>query len=76
MDGRQVAEAIKHGVERISKKNNVRIFGVFDKNELDKYPKELGDLNDLVRAAYILKDASIKSIDQYFSNSKLDAYYL
>ena len=47
-----------------------------DKNELDKYPKELGDLNDLVRAAYILKDASIKSIDQYFSNSKLDAYYL
>lgn len=47
-----------------------------DKNERDKYPKELGDLNDLVRAAYILKDNSIKSIDQYFSNSKLDAYYL
>jgi hypothetical protein len=47
-----------------------------DKDERDKYPKQLGDLNDLVRGAYILKDDSIKKIDQYFSNSKLDAYYL
>lgn len=47
-----------------------------DKNNRDKYPKELGDLNDLVRVAYYLKDNCIKDLSKYFSNSKLDAFYL
>lgn len=47
-----------------------------DKNNRDKYPKEIGDLNDLIRVAYYLKDDCIKNLSNYFSNSKLDAYYL
>ena len=47
-----------------------------DKNNRDKYPKEIGDLNDLVRVAYYLKDDCIKNLSKYFSNSKLDAYFL
>jgi len=47
-----------------------------DKNERDKYPKEIGDLNDLIRVTYYLKDKCISDLSKYFSNSKLDAYYL
>jgi hypothetical protein len=47
-----------------------------DKNERDKYPKEIGDLNDLIRVTYYLKDKCITDLSKYFSNSKLDAYYL
>ncbi|MEN8794920.1 MAG: hypothetical protein ABF294_10780, partial [Flavobacteriales bacterium] len=47
-----------------------------DKNNRDKYPKEISDLNDLVRVAYYLKDGCIKHLPKYFSNSKLDAYFL
>lgn len=47
-----------------------------DKTNRDKYPKELGDLNDLVRVAYYLKNDCIKNLSNYFSNSKLDAFYL
>jgi hypothetical protein len=47
-----------------------------DKENRDKYPKELGDLNDLVRIAYYLKDDCIKDLSKYFSDSKLDAFYL
>ena len=47
-----------------------------DKSEMDKYPKEIGDLNDLIRVAYYLKDDCISNLSKYFSNSKLDAYYL
>lgn len=47
------------------------------KDERDKYPIEIGDLNDLVMASFYLKDKSIlQSIEKYFSNSQLDAYYL
>lgn len=45
-------------------------------SERDKYPKELGDLNDIVRVAYYLKNDCIKDLSKYFSNSKLDAFYL
>ena len=47
-----------------------------DKNNRDKYPTTISDLNDLIRVAYLLKDDCIKSLGKYFSNSKLDAYYL
>jgi len=47
-----------------------------DKNERDKYPKEIGDLNDMVRVAYYLKDKCISNLSKYFSDSQLDAYYL
>jgi len=47
-----------------------------NKENRDKYPKELGDLNDLVRVAYYLKDDCLKNLSEYFSNSKLDAFYL
>jgi len=47
-----------------------------DKNERDKYPREIGDLNDMVRVAYYLKDKCISNLSKYFSDSQLDAYYL
>lgn len=47
-----------------------------DKNERDKYPKGLNDLNDLVIASFYLKDKSIKNLNQYFTDNKLDALYL
>jgi len=47
-----------------------------DKSEKDKYPKSLNDLNDLVIASFYLKDKSIKNLQQYFTNNRLDAFYL
>ena len=47
------------------------------KDKRDKYPRAIGDLNDLIMVAFYLKDKTIvKSIEKYFSNSPLDAYYL
>jgi hypothetical protein len=47
------------------------------KSERYKYPKEIGDLNDLVIASFYLKDKSIlKELNNYFSDSQLDAYFL
>jgi len=47
-----------------------------DRSERDKYPIEINDLNDLVQVAFHMKDNCINNLDMYFSNSKLDAYYL
>jgi CRISPR/Cas system-associated endoribonuclease Cas2 len=47
-----------------------------DKNERDKYPKQIGDLNDLVIAAWLTQNKCLSDLDKYFSDSKLDAYYL
>lgn len=48
-----------------------------NKSNRDKYPKAIGDLNDLIMVAFYLKDKSVISqIESYFSNSQLDAYYL
>jgi hypothetical protein len=47
-----------------------------DKSEKDKYPSSLNDLNDLVIASFYLKDKSIKELQQYFTNNRLDAFYL
>ena len=46
------------------------------KNKLDKYPKQIKDLNDLVIAAWQTKSKCLKEIEDYFSNSPLYAYYL
>jgi len=45
-------------------------------NKLDTYQKQIKDLNDLVMAAYNLKSTCLKTIEEYFSTSPLDAYYL
>ena len=47
-----------------------------DKNERDKYPKRIGDLNDLVIASWLTKNKCLNNINEYFSDSKLDAYHL
>lgn len=47
-----------------------------DKNERDKYPKQIGDLNDLVIASWLTKNKCLSNINEYFSDSKLDAYHL
>jgi len=47
-----------------------------DKNNRDKYPKEIGDLNDLVIAAWLTKNKCLSKLINYFTNSKLDAYHL
>lgn len=46
------------------------------KENRDKYPKTIGDLNDLVIASYYTKNPAIKLISKYFSDSQLDAFYL
>ena len=46
------------------------------KNERDKYPKQIGDLNDLVIASWLTKNKCLSNINEYFSDSKLDAYHL
>lgn len=45
-------------------------------NKLDKYHKQIKDLNDLVIASWELKSQCFKQIESYFSTSHLDAYYL
>jgi len=47
-----------------------------DKNNRDKYPKQIGDLNDLVIAAWLTKNKCLSKLMDYFTNSKLDAYHL
>ena len=47
-----------------------------DKNNRDKYPKQIGDLNDLVIAAWLTKNKCLNKLMDYFTNSKLDAYHL
>jgi hypothetical protein len=47
-----------------------------DKNERDKYPKQIGDLNDLVIASWLTKNKCLTNLNEYFSDSKLDAYHL
>lgn len=44
--------------------------------KMDTYPKQIKDLNDLVIAAWETKSNCLKSIENYFSTSQLDAYYL
>lgn len=46
------------------------------KNKMDKYHKPIKDLNDLVMAAFETKSDCLKRIEEYFSTSPLDAYYL
>ena len=44
-------------------------------NDLDIY--NIKDLNDLVKVCYINKKSeAFKSLDNYFSNNKLDSLYL
>jgi hypothetical protein len=47
-----------------------------DKNERDKYPKQIGDLNDLVIVSWLTKNKCLTNLNEYFSDSKLDAYHL
>jgi len=47
-----------------------------NKNERDKYPKQIGDLNDLVIAAWLTNNKCLSQIPKYFTNTMLDAYYL
>lgn len=47
-----------------------------DKNERDKYPKQIGDLNDLVIAAWLTKNKCLSKLKNYFTDSKLDVYHL
>ena len=47
-----------------------------NKDERDKYPKQIGDLNDLVIASWLTKNKCLAQIQKYFTNSRLDAYYL
>jgi hypothetical protein len=45
-------------------------------SKMDKYPSKIKDLNDLVIAAWKTKNKCLSVIDKYFSDSRLDAYYL
>lgn len=46
------------------------------KNERDKYPRNIGDLNDLIIASWLTKNKCLSKIYEYFTDSKLDAYHL
>ena len=45
-------------------------------SKMDKYPSNIKDLNDLVIAAWKTKNKCLSTMDKYFSNSRLDAYYI
>ena len=45
-------------------------------NKMNTYPNKIKDLNDLVIAAWKTKSNCLRTIEQYFSTSQLDAYYL
>ena len=47
-----------------------------DREKRDKYPKQIGDLNDLVIAAWLTKNKCLSNLTEYFTDSQFDAYYL
>lgn len=47
-----------------------------DREKRDKYPKEIGDLNDLVIVAWLTKNKCLNNLTEYFTDSQFDAYYL
>lgn len=44
--------------------------------KMDKYSNRIKDLNDLVMVAFEVKNDCLKKIEDYFSTSPLDAYYI
>lgn len=64
-------------MQKLKRGKSVFMWGKFiEDSKLDKYPKEIKDLNDLVIAAWQTKNGCLKQIETYFSSSHLDAYYL
>lgn len=66
---------IKKMAEKLKKGRPVFMWSKFLKeNELDKY--NIKDLNDLMLKCYELKSTAHKKIDQYFTSSQLDLWYV
>jgi hypothetical protein len=64
-------------IEKLKAGKSVFMWSKFLKDtKMDKYKEPIKDLNDLVMAAYINKSDCLTKINDYFSNSMLDAYYL
>lgn len=64
-------------LEKLKKGKNVFMWSKFiEEANLDKYPDRIKDLNDLVIASWKNKTKNLGKIINYFTNSKLDAYYL
>jgi len=67
----------KKMMEKLKAGKSVFLWSKFLKDsKMDKYKEPIKDLNDLVIAAYRNKSECLSTINNYFSNSMLDAYYL
>lgn len=64
-------------MQKLKSGKSVFLWSKFVKdNKLDTYNETIKDLNDLVLVAYKNKSNCLSKINDYFSNSMLDAYYL
>jgi hypothetical protein len=65
-------------IEKLKLGKSVFMWSKFIKEtKIDKYTDtKIKDLNDLVLVAYVNKSECLSKINNYFSNSSLDAYYL
>jgi hypothetical protein len=64
-------------LEKLKAGKSIFLWSKFLKEtKIDTYNEEIKDLNDLVIAAYRNKSDCLSKINNYFSNSMLDAYYL
>jgi hypothetical protein len=64
-------------LEKLKKGKSVFMWSKFiEEANLDKYPDRIKDLNDLVIVSWKNKIKNLGKIINYFTDSKLDAYYL
>lgn len=65
----------KKMIEKLKKGRSVFMWSKFLKeNKLDTY--DIKDLNDLVIKCFELKNPAVKKLDQYFTSSQLDLWYV
>ena len=64
-------------LEKLKRGKRVFMWSKFiEENNLNIYKKKIKDLNDLVMVSWESKSKCLHSVNSYFTDSRLDAYYL
>jgi len=67
----------KKMLEKLKRGKRVFMWSKFiEENNLNIYKKKIKDLNDLVMVSWESKSKCLHSVNSYFTDSRLDAYYL
>jgi hypothetical protein len=67
----------KKMLEKLKRGKRVFMWSKFIKeNNLNIYKKKIKDLNDLVMVSWESKSKCLNKVNNYFTDSRLDAYYL